>query len=163
MENWKEIWKNISGFEGLYQVSSFGRVKSFYGKKEHILKHADRGNGYLFVVLCKEGCKPKLYLIHRLVANAFIPNPENLPIINHKDKNRQNNHADNLEWCTAQYNVEYSLAKRVAQYSHAGKLIKIWPSMMDAARQGFNVGNICLCCQGKRKTHGGFIWRYIEN
>ena len=77
-ENYKEIWKDIEGFEGLYQVSSFGRVKSLYGKKEHILKPGKRGAGYLFVVLCKDG-KKKNILIHRLVASAFIPNPDKLP------------------------------------------------------------------------------------
>lgn len=170
MENNKEIWKNIAGFEG-YQVSNFGRVKSFYGKKERILKAGLRSNGYLNVILCKNG-KMKCFLIHRLVANAFIDNPDNLPVINHIDENKQNNQVSNLEWCTYSYNNSYNdkgkktgakLAKKVGQYSKDGKLIKIWPSMIEADRNDFNMGNICSCCQGKRKTHGGFIWQYIEN
>ena len=172
----KEIWKNIAGFERLYQVSSFGRVKSFYGKKEHILKAQKISHGYLNVILYKDGIKNN-WLVHRLVANAFIPNPDNLPMINHKDENKQNNLVSNLEWCDANYNANYgtrnkrmtdklingSLSKKVGQYSKDGQLIKIWPSIREAKRNGFNMGNIWSCCQGKIKTHGGFIWQYIEN
>lgn len=176
MENQKEIWKDIAGFEGLYQVSSFGRVKSFYGKKEHILRPGNQRNNYLFVILCKDG-KRKSYLVHRLVANAFIPNPNKLPVINHLDENKQNNFVSNIEWCSYSYNNSYNdkakkaaaklingpCSKKVGQYSHAGKLIKIWPSIHEAARQGFNHGHIWSCCQGRLKTHAGFKWRYIEN
>lgn len=172
----KEIWKNIAGFERLYQVSSFGRVKSFYGKKEHILKAQKISHGYLNVILYKDGIKNN-WLVHRLVANAFIPNPDNLPMINHKDENKQNNLVSNLEWCDANYNINYGtrkqrliekltngpLSKKVGQYSKDGQLIKIWPSIREAKRNGFNMGNIWSCCQGKIKTHGGFIWQYIEN
>lgn len=171
----KEIWKNIDNYDD-YQVSNFGRVKSFKKGKERILKPSVAGRGYLFVVLCKNGIRKEM-LIHRLVANAFIQNPDNLPCVNHKDENKQNNHVDNLEWCDAKYNLNYGtrnqrlgakltngpLAKRVAQYSLTRKLIKIWPSLIEAGRQGFNQGHICSCCKGKRKSHKGYIWKYIEN
>ena len=157
----KEIWKTIENYDD-YQVSSLGRIKSFKNDKEHILKPADNGNGYLFVILCKDG-KLKNIKIHRLVANAFIPNPYKLPVINHKDKNRQNNNVNNLEFCTQQYNVDYSLAKKIGQYSKDGKLIKIWTSQHEAERYGFMQGHISDCCKGKRKTHKGFIWKYIDN
>lgn len=162
MKNYNETWKDISGFEGMYQVSNFGRVRSLKFGKERILKPVLTGHGYLDVILCKDG-KTKQMKIHRLVANAFLPNPDNLPVINHIDENKKNNLVDNLEWVTQQYNVEYSRAIKVGQYTLEGKLIKIWPSMNEAARQGFNVSNIWSCCKGRYKTHGGFIWKYIEN
>lgn len=176
MEKKDEIWKDIEDFEGIYQISSFGRVKSFKKCKERILKPGVAGGGYLFVHLCKDG-KIKEMKIHRLVAKAFIPNPDKLPCVNHLDENKQNNFVSNLEWCDVKYNVNYGtrnkrtsdkltngpLSKQVGQYSLDGKLIRIWPSMIEAHRNGFNVGHICSCCKGKRKSHGGFIWQYIEN
>ena len=103
----KEIWKPVRNYEGLYEVSNMGRVKSLnYNRtgKERIMKGLDNGHGYLFVQLCKDG-KAKNCRINRLVAMAFIPNPDNLPEVNHKDKIRTNNRVDNLEWCTTQYNI----------------------------------------------------------
>lgn len=103
-----EIWKDIQGYDGLYQVSNIGRVKSLnYSRtgKEKILKPC-KANGYLQVYLYKEG-KSKMYKIHRLVAMAFIPNPDNLPCVNHIDEDKSNNCEDNLEWCTVAYNNTY--------------------------------------------------------
>lgn len=100
-----EIWKDIKDFEGLYQVSNFGRVKSF-SRGEHLLRLSG-GRKYIQVILCKEG-KTYARLVHRLVAEAFISNSNNLPCINHKDENPKNNRADNLEWCSYQYNNVYN-------------------------------------------------------
>ena len=112
-----EIWKDIEGYEGLYEVSSYGRVRSlgqfvnhnFGGnayRKGRLLKPGLGSRGYLSVTLCKNGIR-KIYTVHRLVAQAFIPNINNLPIINHKDEDRTNNSVDNLEWCDYKYNVNY--------------------------------------------------------
>lgn len=158
----KEIWKTIENYEGLYQVSNLGNVKSLKFGKEKILKPGVDGKGYFFVNLFKNG-KKKLMTIHRLVAKAFLPNSDNLPCVNHKDKNPKNNNVNNLEFCTQQYNVEYSCAKKVGQYSKNGKLIKVWSSMMEAERNGFHRGNICSCCKGRLKSHHGFKWKYIDN
>ena len=115
-----EEWRDIKGYEGLYQVSSWGRVKSLNYKrtgKEGILNGDPNNIGYMSVVLYKNG-KRKPRLIHRLVAAAFIPNPDNLPIINHIDENKNNNRVDNLEWCTHEYNTNYGTAnKRRAEKS----------------------------------------------
>lgn len=108
----KEIWKDIEGYEGLYQISNTGKVKSL--KRKYKTKKCDEiikspslaSRGYFRLPLCKEG-KVKYFYIHRLVAQAFIPNPENLPQVNHKDENKLNNNVTNLEWCTHTYNMNY--------------------------------------------------------
>lgn len=123
-----EVWKDIKNYEGLYQVSNLGNVKSvdryvYAGdnsnhKYQHIKEHNLKLNGgdkYIQVSLCKNG-KIKAVLVHRLVAEAFIPNPDNLPCINHKDENPKNNQAENLEWCTYKYNNEYN--GRIAKCKH---------------------------------------------
>lgn len=105
----EEIWKDIEGYEGLYQVSNYGRVKRMFikgAKKETILKLAKNKTGYIRVCLSKNSKKSNKH-IHRLVAEAFIPNPNNLPQINHKDENPNNNYVDNLEWCNGKYNTNY--------------------------------------------------------
>ena len=104
-----EIWKDIEGYEGLYQVSNLGRVKSLKASKiksERIRKSYQQSSGYISIVLCKNG-KVTNHKIHRLVANAFIDNPDNLPEINHKDEDKTNNCVDNLEWCDSSYNKNY--------------------------------------------------------
>ena len=105
----KEEWRDIIGYEGLYQVSNLGRVKSFLyynGTNERIIKPIQLKNGYYNISLSKNKINKKEY-IHRLVAKAFIPNPNNYPIINHKDENPSNNCVNNLEWCTQKYNMNY--------------------------------------------------------
>lgn len=172
-----EIWRDVIGYEGLYQVSNYGRVKSLNyhgGKKEKVLKPGKDRCGYLYVVLCKEGSHKK-YKVHRLVAQAFIPNPNNYPCVNHKDENKTNNCVDNLEWCTYKYNTNYGTciersansrindkrSKPVLQYSLEGNFIKKWPSGREIQRQlGFNQGGISNCCLGKCNTAYGYIWRY---
>lgn len=101
-----EVFRPVEGYEGLYEVSNLGRVKSLKWGKERILKPGMDGCGYLKANLYKEG-KIKHFMVHRLVAQAFIPNPEGLPQINHKDEDKTNNRVDNLEWCTAKYNSNY--------------------------------------------------------
>lgn len=136
-----EVWKKIDGFD--YEVSNYGRIKSLnrivrYEKQDgrqvsqkisgKILKPVKLKNGYLTNILRKDG-KSYCKYIHRLVAEAFVNNPHNLQVINHKDRNRENNHVDNLEWCTIEYNVRYSRAFPVKQYSLDGQYIKTYPSM----------------------------------
>lgn len=174
----KEIWKDVVGFEGLYQVSNYGRVKSLnylHTGKERILKPAriamKSGNSYYMVRLCKDGERYNKW-VHRLVAEAFIPNPDNLPEVNHKDENGLNNRVDNIEWCTAKYNSNYGTRiqriskkhyKPVYQYSIDGGLIKEWSSGKEVEKQfGFAQTNISACCNGKRKQAYGYVWRYKE-
>lgn len=167
----KEIWKDILGYERLYQVSNFGRVKSLNYHRmsfEKILKQFYK-NGYYFVTLVKNKIHIS-YLVHRLVAQAFIDNPDNLPQVNHKDENKLNNSVDNLEWCDASYNINYGnrnkrvaikKSKKVYQYDLNGNLIKEWSSITECEKEGFNRSNIINCCQGKRKKHKGFKWSYL--
>lgn len=103
----EEIWRPVVGYEGLYEVSSTGQVRNCRGK---LLRPGPDHNGYLKCVLCKKG-KTKTIYIHRLVAQAFIPNPMYLKQVNHKDEDKSNNNVDNLEWCTARYNVNYGCAQ----------------------------------------------------
>ena len=176
----EEIWKDKKDYEGHYQVSNCGRVKSFdtYRKgkngsirfyKGKILKLKTNKDGYSQIGLWKNG-KRKYFLVHRLVAEAFISNTDNLPCVNHKDENKQNNVVSNLEWCSAQYNNTYGTRiervalkkkKLVLQFTLEGKFIKEWPSAIDAEREGGFISEcICKVCKGKQKTHYNFIWRY---
>ena len=171
----KEIWKDIPEYEGLYQVSNFGRVKSLKRGKENILKHIKTKDGYFFINLYQNG-KQKNFKVHQLVARMFIPNPYNLPIINHKDENKQNNHVSNLEWCTIHYNNCYgtrnkriSIAhkgkrnKPILQFSLEGEFIREWDSAKSVnIKLNINSGHISECCKGKLKTCSGFIWKYKE-
>lgn len=161
-----EIFKDIQGYEG-YQISNLGNVKSLKFGKERILKPAKNHKGYLYVVLSKQG-KGKSYLIHRLVTKAFIPNPQNLPQVNHKDENKNNNIVDNLEWCTNEYNHNYGTRNQRVGESKSKPVLcietgKIYPSTIEVQRQlDFNRSHIADVCNGKRKTCGGFHWRYVE-
>lgn len=167
-----EIWKDINGYDGLYQVSNLGRVKSLnynHTRKEKIRKLHVVAWGYLQVTLCKNGeCKNPL--VHQLVAEAFLPNPKNLPEVNHKDENKSNNCVDNLEWVTHKENINFGTrnlrvaekqSKKVLQYSLDGTFIREWPSASEIESQlKFSQSNICQCCNGKRKTAHGYIWKY---
>lgn len=178
-----EVWRDIEDYVGSYQISNFGRVRSLEriencrgrGKrlnKGRFLKQFNGKDKYKFVSLCKYG-KTKQCSVHRLVAQAFIPNPDNLPCINHKDENKSNNSVNNLEWCTIAYNNNYGTAiqrrvekqsKPVLQYTLNGEFVNEYPSVMETARQtGILQSNISMCCLGKRKTAKGFIWRYKKN
>ena len=173
-----EEWRDIEGYEGLYQVSDLGRVRSLPRNttKGGIIKLLIRPNGYLYVDLYKNG-KNKKHNVHRLVAEAFLPNPNNLPCINHKSEIRTENYVDNLEWCTYQYNSNYgnckrkiilsrnasgkkSAEKQVKQMSIDGRIICIWKSTAEAERHGYSSSHISKCCNGKRKTHRGCLWAF---
>lgn len=178
----KEIWKDIENYEGLYQVSNLGRVKSLprrgtHTKEIHILKSCKNHKGYLQVVLTKK-CVSKTKSIHRLVAETFIKNKDNLPQVNHIDGNKLNNCVDNLEWVSNYDNLIHSfkiglrdnMYKKgknhcrsviVNQYDLKGNFIKQWYCIKDVERQlGFNNKNICACCRGKRPTAYGYVWKY---
>lgn len=158
MNNLNEIWRDIPDYPN-YQVSNLGNVRNV--KFGRIIKPSMTNKGYLRVCLWGNG-ESKNYRVHRLVAQAFIPNPNNYPEINHKDKNRQNNYVNNLEWCTSQYNIDYSLAKQVLQYDLSGNYITTWKSVNEIERcLGFFHGNISACCLGKIKTAYNFIWKYL--
>ena len=166
----EEAWKDIEGYEGLYQVSNKGRVKSLNYQgvaREKLIKHSIV-SGYKRVTLYKNKTI-KRFLVHRLVANAFLPNPQNFPCINHKDENKQNNIVTNLEWCTYKYNINFgtgisrraeSISKQVYQYSKDLELIAVWKSTNECGRNGYNQGSVVSCCNGKLKTHKGYIWSY---
>lgn len=166
----KEVWKDINGYEGRYQISNLGRVKSFL-RTEKILKLSYDRNKYLLVWLCKNG-KQTVKKVHRLVGQYFIPNPDNLPCINHKDENPSNNEITNLEWCTYKYNNNYGTAKErksktlgkpVNQLSLSGEIVNTFYAAIEAQRRtGVANSLIIACCLGKRKTAGGYIWEYAQ-
>lgn len=119
----KQIWKDIEGYEGKYQVSNTGRVRSLNYNRTGKIKVRKQGKdklGYKSVFLCKDG-KNKGYLVHRLVAQAFIPNPNNYPVVNHKDENPSNNTVWNLEWCTQEYNCNYGNCRKKMSEAHKGE------------------------------------------
>lgn len=181
-----EIWKQVDGYGGFYEVSNLGRVRSkeritdiqpycHIVRKPRILRAQFNGT-YYRVVMSLEG-KARQVLIHRLVAEAFIPNPKNLPQVNHKDENGKNNHVNNLEWCTMQYNLSYGtkglrhslymvneVGRAVTQYTKYGEPIASYRSIMEASKKtGISYTGIReVCIRGKQKTAGGYVWRYAE-
>lgn len=160
----KEIWKDIKGYEGLYQISNLGRVKSLcyqHGKTPKILKQAKDYDGYCLVSLSKNG-KHITAKVHRLVAEAFIGHSDLQ--INHKDENKSNNNLSNLEYCTPKYNSRYSKSKVVLQIDKSGNIIKEWNCIRDIEEElGINHSNISSCCKNHLyKTVGGYIWKYKE-
>ena len=156
-----ETWKAIAGYEGLYEISDQGRVKSLWYGKEKIMKPQKGAPGYLQVGLCKDGHR-KYLLVHRLVAEAFIQNPNNLDTVNHKDEVKTNNVASNLEWMSMKDNINYSQARQVQMFDKStGELLATFPSTREAARvTGINPSHISECCNGKKKSAGGYIWKY---
>lgn len=175
----EEIWKDIDGYEGMYQVSSLGRVKTLarYKVKECIRKLVSDKNGYMTVRLTYKKVG-KTYKIHRLVATAFISNPEGYNEVNHKNEKKDDNRVENLEWCDKTYNVNYGTAnsrrrahsincsftsKRVVQKSLSGEVIAIYPSLSEAHRKtGFSMASLSLCCNGKIRKSYGYNWEYAS-
>lgn len=178
-ENCVEIWLDIPEFDGLYQASTLGRIRSldkivnyprgmrgFALRRGRVLKPKLSHNGYYEVVLISESGHRCTRKVHRLVAETFQDNPENLPYVNHIDGDKLNNRPINLEWCTPRYNSEEYTKKRCSfsQYDLRGNLIRDWNSMTRAAEsvQGDKSG-IYHCCSGRLKSYKGFIWKYKQN
>lgn len=182
----EEIWKPIKGYEGLYEVSNMGRVRSLDRfvrtrnnklrlSKGKMLSFGDNGHGYKIVNLSKNN-NPALKYVHRLVASAFVENLLDLPEVNHKDENLENNCVDNLEWCTAKYNANYgtrnernrkekieNYGKKVNQYDLYGNFIRTFPSLsVIEEKYGFFATAISRCCKGKQKTSYGYIWKFAD-
>ena len=183
----QEIWKDVSGYEGLYMVSNLGRVMSLHcaTKKSgvpdrRIMKNVMSSSKYYHVGLSKNGVKT-MCSIHVLVAEAFIPNPENKPSVNHIDGNKLNNSVDNLEWASFKENQQHAIrtglrdphkprkAKRgnaqnsingILQYSPDGDFVKLWQTQKEAADSvGFSQADISKCVTGRRKMCAGFVWK----
>ena len=164
----KEIWKPVKGYEELYEVSNYGRVKSLRYNK--ILKTCINKYGYERVSLHDGKSHDKT--VHRLVACAFIPNPYNLPQINHKDENKLNNCVDNLEWCTNSYNLNYghrlekAIEKKkvhILQFTKDMDFVCYHNSIVDAASSVNGLAsNICSCCKQTIKRAYGYVWRYAD-
>lgn len=181
-----EEWRDIEGFEGLYQISSHARVRSLdreitkYDKrmgreyvatvKGRILTQYENWKGYLQIKFCH-----KHPFVHRLVAEAFVPNPDNLPQVNHKDENKKNNLPSNLEWCTSIYNTNYGtrikriakgLSKRIEQLTLQGEHVAFYDGPTAAMRASggkFNKNGISAAARGTIKKAYGYRWRYVEN
>lgn len=157
-----EIWKDIKDYEGLYQISNYGRVKSLSNsqkRKEKILKPEIR-TGYYSINLCKNG-NQKNTRIHRLVAEAFIPNPDNLLCVNHKDENKLNNKVENLEWCTHLYNYHYS---KDPLEVYCLDLNKHFVSATEASTYtGICRSSIVKACRDQLHSAGGMLWCYSRD
>ena len=183
-----EEWRDIEGYKGLYQVSNMGRVKSlertvwnnsrgcYVTVPERIRKAKKNNKGYLMLGLSKDA-KVKCYLVHRLVATAFVENPEGYTEVNHKDENKENNKAENLEYCSRSYNNSYNgrakkAAKKIAEkrkkpvfsVDKESGLITYWESAKEAGEVlGIAPTNITRCCKGRKKSIGGFYWFYADS
>lgn len=173
----EEIWRPIKGYEGLYEVSNMGRVRSLdwydiLGRKRKgkLIQNTICTCGYCQTGLTKDG-KRKRYMTHRLVAEAFIPNPNGFSEINHKDENKLNNTVDNLEWCDRIYNINYGtghdrgsdkLKKKVYCYDKDFNLIKIYNSAQETSEDGYQPSHVIDVALGKRKTHKNMIFKYEE-
>ena len=161
------MWKAINGYEGIYEINHLGEVRRV--DTGNILKGYIGADGYRRVGLTVSG-KSKPFLLHRLIATAFIPNPNNYPCVNHKDEIKSNNSIDNLEWCTYKYNLNFgtrnaranqSRKKPILQFSKSGEFIREWDSVTDLKNiTGMDITHVSSCCRGTRKTANGYRWQY---
>jgi len=154
----KERWVDIQGYYGRYQVSNFGRVKSFIGNENRVLEQCENHNGYLRVCLYDLLGNQRTHRVHRLVAQTFLPNPDDLPEVDHIQGDRKCNYSFMLRWATSEEN---SFRKPVAQFFKNGNFKTLFKSAIDAQRKGFLASHISECCNGKRKTHSNYIWRFV--
>ena len=175
-EQWKTAIYDGIIYEGLYKVSNLGKILNLNYRntgRAELMTPVDNGTGYLKIQLWKNG-KPKTCLVHRLVAQTFIPNPNNLPQVNHIDQDKTNNRVENLEWKSPKGNCNHGTrneriakantngirSKKVLQLSLSGELIREWDSASECGRNGFSQGDVSECCNGKRKTYKGFRFMY---
>ena len=187
-----EEWRDIKGYEGVYQISNLGHIKRIRCAKgrERIIKGFLTKKRYLKVTLHKDGIR-KDYLVHRLVAETFIPNPQNKPCVDHIDTDKLNNKVENLRWCTYQENnlneltreaysrtmkerrkrrealisksgAEHPKSMKVVQLTLEGEFVRVWDSMTETTKEGFSCQCVCRCCKKERKTHKGFKWMYLS-
>ena len=185
MNSINEQWKPVEGYEGLYEISNLGRVKSLnYNRTgvEKVLKPENDKDGYLRVVLYRNG-KRKMFQVHRLVSTAFIPNPLGLPEVNHKDENPSNNVVGNIEWCNRLYNNNFgtrnkraaasmtnhpalSMTVEASKYPDFSEICLRFPSTSEAGRNGYCSQNVSKCCNGCYCSKGNFYknlyWRYAS-
>lgn len=178
----EEEWRPVVDFEGYYEVSNLGNIRSvdrtvissngkeLHYKGKHITPGIDK-DGYTTYGLYVNSKQTRVKA-HREVAKAFLPNPDGLPVVNHKDENKLNNRVDNLEWCTVDYNNKYgsrlgkmvkSESQPVAQYTLTGKFVHRYSSLADAARSlgKSSSGSIWSACNRKQKTAYGYVWKYV--
>lgn len=171
IEKWKTAVYDGIIYEGLYKVSNWGRILSLNYKntgKAKLMNPSTNTDGYFFVILSKNK-ETKTCLVHRLVAETFLENPEGKPEVNHIDEDKTNNRVENLEWKTHRDNLNHGTrnersakarSKKVLQLSLSGDFIKEWPSTNECGRNGFNKGAVWLCCNGKKPQYKGFKWCY---
>lgn len=169
LETIMKKWKPIIGYEGKYEISTNGEVKSLKRKfqaTEKILKPAILKSGYYAVGLSKNG-EVRTHLNHRLVAEAFIDNPYGKPQVNHIDEVKTNNNIENLEWVTNKENCNHGTKndwsfKPVIKKSKSGKILHTYAKLTNVKQDGYSPSKVCLCCKGKRNHHKGFVWEYYE-
>lgn len=171
IEEWRTAVYDGEIYEGLYQVSNWGRIMSLNYRntgKAELMNPGTNTDGYFKVNLRKNG-KRKMCYVHRLIAQTFIPNPENKSEVNHIDEDKTNNRVDNLEWKWHKDNINHGThnersakarSKTVLQFSLTGEFIREWESTMECGRNGFNQGAVAACCRGELKQYKGFLWMY---